>query len=170
MTLDDELRRGAQARAEAAQDAIKIARQREKAETKAAAALQARVEAERKSEALAAERAEAESRATATLQARISMEEMLTRKALDAAEAKRGAAQAAQQRTDTAAELGLARAAHASAEKALSGGGSAWLIAPVAAVAVAIFLGLLEVKPLADSPAATPLALRLDYRLQSYKP
>src|SRR5438309_2125261 len=83
---------------------------------------------------------------------------------------KRCAARAAQQRTDTAAELGLARAAHASAEKALRGGRSAWLIAPVAAVAVAIFLGLLEVKPLADGPAAPPLALRLDYKLQFYKP
>ena len=95
---------------------------------------------------------------------------MLTRKALDAAEAKRRAAQAAQQRTETAAELGLARAAHASAEKALRGGGSAWLIAPLAAVAVAIFLGLLEVKPPADAPAAPPLALRLDYKLEFYKP
>jgi len=98
------------------------------------------------------------------------MEEMLTRKALDAAEAKRRADTAAQQRTDTAAKLGLARAAHAGAEKALSGGGSAWLIAPVAAVAVAIFLGVLEVKPLAEGPAAAPLALRLDYTLQSYRP
>src|SRR2546426_12786740 len=97
------------------------------------------------------------------------MEEMLTRKALDAVEAKRGAAQAAQQRTDTAAELGLARAAHASAEKALRGGGSAWLIAPVAAVAGAIFLGLLEGKPLADSPAATPPALRPRFKLQAHQ-
>lgn len=98
------------------------------------------------------------------------MEEMLTRKALDAAEAKRRADTGAQQRIETTAKLGLARAAHAGAEKALSGRGSAWLIAPIAAVAVAIFLGILEVQPLAEGPAAAPLSLRLEYQLQSYKP
>jgi len=91
---------------------------------------------------------------------------MLTRKALDAAEAKRGAAQAAQQRTETAQELGLAQRAHAEASR---GADRRWIIAAAAALALAVFLGILEVQPTAETRAA-PLALRLDYQLQSYKP